>query len=127
MTSSGGPAADTRHAGAQKVYFVCFTDPDGATVDEIRAVLPEHKAWVVEQESAGHLVMAGPFLTDEHVYSGTGMLIVRASSAQEASDFMSADPMHASGLRRFRIVPWQVNEGTLDVRLTLSTGRHDLG
>jgi hypothetical protein len=30
--------------------------------------------------------------------------------------------MHAQGLRRYRLVPWQLNEGSLPLHLTMSTG-----
>jgi hypothetical protein len=35
------------------------------------------------------------------------------------------DPMHSSGARTFSIVPWQINEGTMTVAMTFSSGAFD--
>lgn len=125
MTTPKVAQPDTRHAGAQKVYFVCFTEPAGTSLDDIRPHVPAHKEWIAEQERAGRLLVAGPFLDEEFAYSGSGMLVIRAATAEEATKIMAADPMHTSGMRTFRIVPWQLNEGSIDVRMTLSSGTYD--
>jgi uncharacterized protein len=114
---------DTRHSGAQKVYFICFTEPaDNVPLPDIEEALPAHKAWAAEAEAAGHLFVAGPFLDGDFRYTGSGMIILRAKTEAEAEKIVSADPMHAKGLRRYRLVTWQLNEGTLPLHIRMSTG-----
>jgi uncharacterized protein len=114
---------DTRHSGAQKVYFVCFTEPaDGARLHDIEETLPAHKAWAAEAEAAGQLFVAGPFLDRGFRYTGSGMIVLRAKTEAEAEAIVSTDPMHGRGLRRYRLVPWQLNEGTLPLHIRMSTG-----
>lgn len=122
MSSMNEAHPDSRHSGAQKVYFACFTEPADATLEEIEAAVPAHKAWVAEAEAAGHFLVAGPFLDDDYRYTGAGMIVVRAGNRAEAEAIVAADPMHATGLRTFRLVPWQLNEGTLPVHLRFSSG-----
>ena len=54
------------------------------------------------------------------------MIIIRASSIEEATEIAQADPMHSSGARRFRIRPWLVNEGGFNLRVTFSDGKQRL-
>jgi uncharacterized protein len=35
----------------------------------------------------------------------------------EAAEICDADPFHRRGLRTYRLVPWQINEGSLTVQL----------
>jgi hypothetical protein len=46
---------------------------------------------------------------------------VRAASRAEAIAIAERDPMHRSGARRFTVRPWMINEGTMTVRLDLSS------
>lgn len=117
---------DERHAGAQKVVFLCFTEPEGLSAEEIRPHLDAHKAWLTDMERSSVLMFAGPMLDDNYRYSGSGLLVFQASSMAEARSIADLDPFHANGIRKYRIVPWQINEGSMDVRLTLSDGRFTL-
>jgi uncharacterized protein YciI len=116
---------DDRHAGAQKVFFIVFTDPVQMSPDEIRPHLEPHKAWVVSLEREGRLFVGGPLLDENYKFAGPGMLVLRAGSLAEAKELADRDPFHEHGIRTYRIVPWQVNEGTLDLKLTLSDGTFD--
>jgi uncharacterized protein len=113
---------DEKHAGAQKVFFACFTERGDARLEDIQRVVPVHKQWIAEQEAAGRIFVAGPFLTEDFSFAGSGLIVFRAETAAEARLLAEQDPMHAPGLRTFRIVPWQVNEGTLRIDFTLSSG-----
>jgi uncharacterized protein len=120
-----GPQArpDARHSGAQKVYFACFTQPaQNAPLHDIEQALPAHKAWAAQAEADGHLFAAGPFLDPDYHYTGSGMIIVRAKTHAEAEAIINADPMHATGLRHYKLIPWQLNEGTLPLHIRMSTG-----
>lgn len=107
------------------LFFACFTEPpEGGDPELIGENFAAHKAWLKEHE---HLIfVAGPLLTDSLDYSGTGLIVFRAETQAEAAAIAASDPMHSSGARTFRIVPWRLNEGTITARLTLSTGSFDL-
>ncbi len=114
---------DERHSGAQKVFFLCFTEPASPTPEEIRPHLEAHKAWLVGLERSGDLVLGGPMLDDNYRFAGPGLLVLRATSFAEARAVADADPFHARGIRTYRLVPWQVNEGSIELRFTLSDGQ----
>jgi len=114
---------DERHSGAQKVFFLCFTEPGSMTPEEMRPHIDAHKSWLVELERSGGLVMGGPMLDDDYRFAGPGLLVLRAKSFAEARAVADADPFHARGIRTYRLVPWQVNEGSIELRLTLSDGQ----
>lgn len=120
-------APDERHSGAQQVYFLCFTDPVDMSPDDMRPYIDEHKAWLSELERSGRLFLGGPLLDDSFRFSGSGLMVLRASSAGEAREMMDAEPFHARGIRRYRLVPWQINEGSLSIQATLSSGTFSFG
>ncbi len=119
-------ASATAKGMLAKELFVVFTEPTGdlAAVQEARA---EHLKYQVEIEQKGIMFAAGPFANDSgDAWSGEGMIIIRASSIEEATEIAQADPMHSSGARRFRIRPWLVNEGGFNLRVTFSDGKQRL-
>ncbi|MGW5257690.1 YciI family protein [Streptomyces sp. NPDC004012] len=113
---------DERHAGAQKVLFLCFTEPVELSPDEIRPYLGTHKQWLVDLERSGTLFLGGPMLDKNYKFDGSGLFVIRADSFAEADQIVGGDPFHAHGIRKYRLVSWQVNEGSFTVRLTLSDG-----
>lgn len=108
------------------IFFACLTRRGTTTLREIELVFPAHKQWIADQEAAGRIVVAGPFLTDDLSWDGDGLIVFRVDSIDEAVRLARCDPMHAEGLRTFEIVPWQINEGFLNVTLTLSAGNVQL-
>lgn len=101
--------------------FVAVSTPQKSP-DEVKTVLPDHLAYIQSLEVSGQLVMAGP-LSDEtgEEMQGAGMLILRASSMEEANALAANDPMHSTGVRSFTLRRWLVNEGSLSVSVGLST------
>ena len=63
--------------------------------EEAQAVLPKHLEYQKQMESEGKLVLAGP-LSDQsgEEMSGSGMIVYRAASMEEARDIALNDPMH---------------------------------
>jgi uncharacterized protein YciI len=107
------------------VFFACFTEPeDNGRPELIKENFDAHKEWLKQHEDV--IFIAGPLLTDPLDYSGTGLIVFRAQSPAAAATIAESDPMHSSGARRFRIVPWRLNEGTITAKLTISTGSFDL-
>lgn len=102
--------------------FVAVSTPQ-KSAEEVKAVLPDHLAYIQSLEVSGDLVMAGP-LSDETgaEMQGAGMLVLRAESMETARTLAANDPMHSTGARSFKLRRWLVNEGRLSVSLGLSTG-----
>lgn len=91
------------------------------SLEEVKQMLPEHRAYLKELEEQDVLFGAGPLWTDDGKYfEGDGMLIYRATSVAEADAIAQADPMHKSGARTFKIRPWLLNDGSITIRVTLS-------
>ena len=117
--------AAARGALALELYIVDST-PSG-DAEAVKAALPDHLAYQREMEQKGRLVLAGPVsdLTGEEM-QGTGMIVYRAASMEEARALAEADPMHKAGARSFTLRKWLVNEGSLTISVGLSTGRAEL-
>ena len=101
-----------------KRLYVILTTPTGS-LDALAEHLGAHLAYQKDLEARGVTFAAGPFADDaESNWSGEGMIIVRAASLADARAIADADPMHSNGVRRYRIRPWLLNEGsyTLTVR-----------
>ena len=118
--------AKERGALALELYIVDSIpakDPEA-----LKAVLPDHLAYQRELEENGTLVLAGPQSDDTgDQMQGRGLIVYRAASMDDARALAEADPMHATGTRRFELRKWLVNEGSLNLNVGLSTGKAILG
>ena len=73
--------------------------PDLSKIAEIR---PIHRAYLAELMKAGKLAISGPFVDD----SG-GLIVYEADSAEEAGQFIAADPFSKAGVfATWTIRPW---------------------
>lgn len=89
--------------------------------ESLQATLPAHLEYQKHQERAGKLAFAGPLSDDTgELMEGTGLIVYRAASLDEARQIADADPMHAEGKRRYRLRRWLVNEGSFTVSVGLS-------
>ena len=110
----------------QKQLYVVFTTPTNG-LEAVMEHIEPHLKYQVELEEKGIMFGAGPFWTDDEArWEGEGMVIIRASSLAEAKKIASADPMHASGARSFRVRPWLLNEGTVTLKVRYSDGSREL-
>ena len=119
--------ADVRSKGVlgMQLYAV-FTEPAGDMAD-VLAQMGEHLAYQKKLEAEGVMFAAGPFADDdEQIWSGAGMVIVRAENVEAAKQIAAADPMHQSGARTFRVRPWLLNEGSLTLKVTYSDGGREI-
>ena len=103
----------------RKELYVIFTRPV-APREELMKLLPQHLARQVELEKQGVLFAAGPMESRDKDKVRTGMIIVRASSFEEADQIAKADPFHAAGLREYEIWNWSMNEGSFTVTINYS-------
>ncbi len=112
-------AAKERGSLAFELYVVESTP--AKTPDDLKANLPDHLAYQAKLEAKGRLFLAGPMSnpTGEQML-GTGLIVYRASSMEDARKIAEGDPMHSTGTRTFVLRKWMINEGSLSLSLSLS-------
>ena len=111
--------ARSRGSLALEMYVVESTP--AVAPSALQATLPAHLEYQGKMEVAGKLAFAGP-LSDETgaEMNGTGLIVYRAVSFDEARQIADADPMHAEGKRTYRIRRWLINEGSFNLSVALS-------
>ena len=112
--------AKERGALAFELYIVETTPI--ATPEMLQQTLPAHLDYQKQLEAKGKLFLAGPVsdVTGE-LNQGSGLLIYRAISLQEADELAKADPMHSQNVRSYTIRKWLVNEGSPRFATSLSS------
>ena len=92
------------------------------TVDSVKADtnFHAHLDYQIELEKKGTLFGAGPLYEGDTGRPSAGLIIVRASSIENASKIADADPMHASGAREYSIRRWKLNEGAIHLTINFS-------
>lgn len=123
------PASDVKEASKQMLQrqlYAIFTTPVNG-MGPVFEHLDRHLEFQVQLEADGILYSAGPMWTDdEQSWEGEGLVVVRATSRAEAIQIAESDPMHKAGARDFRVRPWMVNEGSVTLRLDMSSQRFQL-
>jgi uncharacterized protein YciI len=94
--------------------FVVFSYGKGL---DLKPYLAEHLDYMIGLERAGKLFASGP-LGDGT--KGDGMTILRAADDAEAHELAARDPFVVNGIRTFKIEPWTVMEGSLNVTVHFS-------
>lgn len=112
--------ARERGALALELFVVESTPSDGGP--PVPEVLSDHLAYQRDLEISGNLAFAGPLsdITGE-LMEGTGMIVYRAESLEDARALADGDPMHKTGARSYVIRRWLINEGNLSLSVGLST------
>jgi len=115
--------ADVRSKGVLGMQlYAIFTEPAG-DMQAVLDMMGPHLGYQKQLEERGVMFAAGPFADDEEkLWSGAGMVIVRAANLVAAQEIAKADPMHQSGARTWRIRPWLLNEGALTIKVSYSDG-----
>lgn len=114
-------AEKARAKGAlAKELFVVRSTPIAAR-ERMLEGLPAHLEYQARMEAEGHLVLAGP-LSDPTgtATTGEGLIVYRAPDIATARALAEADPMHRDGLRSFELRAWLLNEGGLQLVVSLS-------
>lgn len=119
--------ATARERGALALELYVVESTPAGDPEAVKTTLPEHLAYQRRLEERGVLVLAGPMsdATGEEM-QGTGLIVYRAASMDEARALAEGDPMHRAGARVFGLRKWLVNEGSLTIKVGLSTGRASL-
>jgi uncharacterized protein YciI len=131
LTDDAGELA-LRERLARHQFYICFTERarrDGDPMDDLKPKMSDHLAWIAGLEQRGVAFAAGPFRdrNDPSYWNGDGMFILRAGSREEAASIAATCPFHSSGLRHYRIVPWWMNEGCIQLTLRLTGRKIDIG
>jgi len=110
---------------AKRLYVVVSEPTNGlGPIGEAGAA---HLAYQAQLEKEGVMFAARPLGDSaEQEWAGDGMFIYRAASQAKAVKIAEADPMHATGARRFTVRPWLLNEGTLGIRVFYSGNRPEI-
>ena len=104
-----------------KRFYIVFAEPT-ARACERAAVTQAHLDYLAEIERDGILFMAGPFVGEDGVSTGGGMLVLRAASLAEAEAIAARDPYNAGGYRTFRVAPWRLDQGSFGLSASFTSG-----
>ena len=113
----GGPVLDELAGSLARlppVYVVQFEPTgrfQGTGSPEGREMLRRHYVYLFDLQARGRLFAGGP--VDHDLVPGAGMILVRASSRQEAEDLARAEPYYANGWGDHRVRLWQIRSGRL--------------
>jgi uncharacterized protein YciI len=116
-------AAISSSLARERCYVLMMRpNPDAPPIESRDLLRIEHHEFLLELERRGILFGAGVFADRGEKSSGSGMIIIRAASREEAISVGHAEPYARTGLRLIDVLPWQRNEGTLKLELRLADG-----
>jgi uncharacterized protein len=108
-------------------WLVLSTPQPGTTADDIDRHVDAHLTWLLGLEADGVAFLSGPLTSGPGVAPGSGVTVLRAGSAAEAAKIAATDPFVVAGLRTAEVFGWRVNEGAIQLRVSLGTGRYTWG
>jgi uncharacterized protein YciI len=91
-------------------------------MDYLAPHIQEHIVWLEEQEKNGVLFLSGAN-ADGDEWDGSGVAIIRAPSLEAAVAISDTEPFHREGLRVNTVHGWQLNEGNVQLSLSLLTNK----
>lgn len=108
-------------------WLVRATPEPGTTAVDIERHVDAHLAWLLALEADGVVLLSGPLTSGPGVGPGSGITVLRAGSADEAAKIAATDPFVTAGLRTAEVFGWRVNEGAIQLRVSLGTGTYTWG
>ena len=102
----------------QKDFYVVVAEP--VRSPEILKRIDDHLDAQVALEKEGIMLAAGPLYEKGADAPFAGMFVIRAGSFEEAEKIAAADPLNEAGLRNYTVRRWQVNEGTVTLKVDFS-------
>ncbi|TGQ89075.1 hypothetical protein EN851_22525 [Mesorhizobium sp. M8A.F.Ca.ET.208.01.1.1] len=82
------------------------------------ARIGEHIGYYAELERQNKVFLAGPFVDDpDHP---DGMILLKVASEAEAHEIAQGDIFHVLKYRTYRVRPWLINKGALDLSVHFS-------
>ena len=125
MVTSKQSHINDSHAALGLLHYAIMSEFTDKTGDRA-AVLEEHLIYQVKLEEDGKLFAAGPLLREDGEMAGIGLIIIKAGTLDEAKQIANQDPFHQSGLRAYKIWPWKINEGGVDLKIRFAAGSFDI-
>ncbi|MEM8847624.1 MAG: YciI family protein [Bacteroidota bacterium] len=112
--------AEKLNTGMNKEVYLYVTEPV-VPFDEVAKILPDHMDFVHKIENQGTMIMGGQTTIEgADNAEGYGAIMIRANSFEEAKRIADQDPMHKTGVRKYTLYRWNINEGEMNVTLKLS-------
>ena len=116
-------AAITASLTREQTYVLMMRpNPEAPRIESRDLLRIEHHEYLLDLERRGILFAAGPFADSGEKPSGSGMIVIRAASREEATRIGHQEPYTRNRLRLMDVIPWQRNEGTLKLELRLADG-----
>ncbi len=132
LALTAATTARAQPAGAKmllKQFYVAFMRPVDTRLNvedpKVRPILMKHLASIQQLEKDGTLFMAGPLRDGNHPeqWDGSGMIIVRAESIEQARAIFEKDPLVLAGLRKVEVSGWMLNEGSFQTTIRFSEAK----
>jgi uncharacterized protein YciI len=108
-------------------WLVRSTPRPGTTAADLDRHLDDHLRWMLGLEADGTLFLSGPLISGPGVAPGAGITVLRADDAGHAAKIAAGDPFVVAGLRDAEVFCWRVNEGAIQMRVSLGTGTYTWG
>ena len=108
----------------KRVYIVQSRLTGGA--ERLQSLLADHLRYLIELERQGVLFASGPHFDPAGALLGDSLTVLRVESLEEARAVADDDPLHRAGVREYEVKGWQINEGVLELRVSLSSGTYEL-
>jgi hypothetical protein len=122
MSTDGHP---DRNALLGRDYWLVLSTPAKSTsAADVERQVDAHLAWLLKLEVDGTVFLSGPLTSGPGVRPGSGVTVLRAESAERATEIAATDPFVVAGLRSVEVFGWRVNEGTVGIRISLGTGTY---
>ena len=125
MVSSDGNSLNDGHAALGLLHYALISELTNKEGDRT-AVRDQHLTYQNKLEEEGNLFAAGPLLREDGEMAGIGLIILKARALEQAKGIADNDPFHKSGLRTYKIWPWKINEGGIDLKIRFAARTFDI-
>ena len=125
MVGSKGNSLNDGHAALGLLHYTVmseFTDKEGNRT----SVRDEYLAFQGRFEAGGRLFWAGPLSKEDSEMVSVGLIICKGASLDEPMKLTDDDPVQKSGLRTWRILPWNINEGGVDLKIRFAADVYEI-
>ena len=120
MSDRANLSVEELHARMLKKQLWIVMTKAVVPLEEVRRHLKAHLEHQIALEKAGIMYGAGPATKPGETTASFGLIIIRAKDETDARRIADSDPMHASGVRKYDLYAWSLNEGRIEVTLNFS-------
>jgi uncharacterized protein YciI len=119
--------AAVRH---RKQLYMVFMTPIEALGDPIAAFgefLRPHIAFLHQLEQSGKIFASGALTDEDGEWRGSGLMILRATSHEDARDIVELEPLHQAGLRKHTVRGFSMEQGRISLSVNNMDGSFTIG